>query len=358
MAIQIDGSVLEGGGQILRSAVAFAAVLNKPVIVEKIRAKRDTPGLRPQHLHGILAVKELTDAKVKGTHVGSTKIEFTPQTRQGGPLSIEIGTAGATTLVLQSIMIVAPFCVQPVNATLSGGTNVAWSPPFEYLQSVLLPRLQQMNYQGELRLKKRGYYPRGGGSIFANLMPIHNLAPLLLKTNQENPKISGISHCGSLPRHVAERQADTAAHILSQARYAINTIKVEHIKDTASPGSGITLWAKNNAALLIGTDSLGRRGLRAEKVGEQVASALLKELNTHAPIDRHQADMLIPYIALAKGFSSIFVSELTLHTVTNIHVVEHFLPVKFDVKGKLGESAQISVKGIGLEGGLISPALS
>ncbi|MFW9830231.1 MAG: RNA 3'-terminal phosphate cyclase [Candidatus Thorarchaeota archaeon] len=350
MVIQIDGSILEGGGQILRSAIAFAAVLKTPVEVNKIRAKRKTPGLRPQHLNGILAAKQLTNADVKGTHVGSTRIEFYPNSQHGGEILVDIGTAGAITLVLQTIMIVAPYCEHPVFITLSGGTNVAWSPPFEYLVHVLLPRLQQMGYQGTLELEQRGYYPRGGGLVKGTLFPINTLSSLILESNNANPIIQGLSHCGSLPKHVAERQADTAMNILNQASYHVERIQVEHNKQTRSPGSGITLWATSKPYLLMGSDALGRRGLKAEKVGEKAASMLLAELKTNAFVDRYQADMLIPYIALAKGASSLTISELTMHTVTNIQIAEHFLDIKFSVKGTLGKPAQISVKGIGHEG--------
>ncbi len=349
MVVEINGSVLEGGGQILRSAIAFAAVLGEHVVVNEIRAKRKIPGLRPQHLHGILAIKNLTNAQVKGAHEGSTRIEFLPLNRIGGDIHVNIGTAGAITLVLQAVMIVAPFCERPVKATLIGGTNVAWSPPIDYLQAIFLPRLKQMGYVGSLETTKRGYYPRGGGEVNAVISPVIRLVPLTLGEVKETPIITGISHCGSLPRHVAERQAKAATNILVEKKYPVKKITIEHSENTFSPGSGISLAAQNNGNRILGADALGRRGLKAEKVGENAALSLLQELATCAAVDQYQADMLIPYLALANGTSSIYITNLTMHTITNIHVVEQFLNIKFDVDGELNSPARISVNGTGFE---------
>ena len=212
-----------------------------------------------------------------------------------------------------------------------------------------------MNYQGMVKIEKRGYYPRGGGRINTNLFPISKLIPLCLKKEQKAPKIFGLSHCGSLPRHVAERQANAAANTLSQRGYQTETIEIEHHSNTLSPGSGISLWTNKQKNRIIGADALGQRKLKAEIVGEQAATSLIQELKTSAPVDVHQADMIIPYIALAEGESSIFVSELARHTITNIHVAEKFLNIKFNVKGDVGAPAHISVKGIGFEGYGVSP---
>lgn len=349
MAVEVDGSILEGGGQILRSALALSALLLKPVLVKRIRAKREKPGLQQQHLHGVMALQQMTGAEVKGAHVGSTEIAFRPRNRNGGEVHIDIGTAGAVTLVLQGIMVVAPFCEHPVVVHISGGTNVTWSPPIEYLQYVLLPRLVQMGYSGTLQLERRGYYPRGGGRVHAEFSHVPHLSAIDLVRAEGVPRIAGKSHCGALERHVAERQARAATDTLKQAGYAPVRMEIEQNAQTLCPGSGISLWTEGETNRLVGSDALGERGVKAETVGQQAAEALLQELKTRAPVDRHQADMLIPYVAIAQGRSSFSVSQMTLHTETNIHVIRQFLDVKFTVKGKSGEPGSIEVQGVGVE---------
>ena len=355
MIREIDGTLLEGGGQILRSSIALAAVLQEPVVVKRIRAKRKNPGLRPQHLQGILALQKLTDADVKGGHVGSDEIIFSPNSRKGGEIVVDIGTAGAISLILQALMLVTPFCSTPSLIHLSGGTNVAWSPPIDYIQQVLLPRLRQMGYSGKIEVERRGYYPKGGGSVHASFLPQSLLASINLGPVENKPEIQGVSHCGSLPEHIAERQAKSAAQTLNEAGYQCENIGVEHNPRTFSPGSGISLWAKGNDGRLVGSDALGRPRLKAELVGEKASQTLIKEMESGAPVDRHSADMLVPYMALAKGISSIFISELTQHTVTNMHVVEQFIETKFSVTGKVGKPAHIRVEGVALEGFSASP---
>lgn len=355
MVKEIDGTLLEGGGQILRSSIALSAVLQEPVVVKRIRAKRKNPGLRPQHLQGILALQKLTDADVKGGHVGSCEITFSPKSRKGGEILVDIGTAGAISLILQALMLVTPFCSKPSLIHLSGGTNVAWSPPIDYLQHILLPRLRQMNYSGTIRLEKRGYYPKGGGLVHTSLYPSRYLKPINLERVETESEIKGVSHSGSLPEHVAGRQARAAKNTLNEAGYQNVHIELENNPRTYCPGSGISLWTMGDDSRLVGGDALGRRGLKAELVGRKAAQILIKELDSGAPVDRHQADMLVPYMALAQGTSIILVSELTLHTVTNMHVVEHFVETKFSITGEVGKPARIKVEGVALEGFSASP---
>lgn len=337
----------------LRTSSALSALLNKPVKIYKIRAKRSEPGLKAQHATAINALARITQANVTGVKVGSSTITFHPDRPQGGSFKFDIGTAGSISLVLQTLMPCAAFAQSPTELEIRGGTDVAWSPPIDYITNVTLPILRRMGYRSEIELVRRGHYPRGGGLVRAIIEPIKKLSPLNLTERGEILRIKGISHAVRLPQHVAQRQADSAENRLKKAGFKDVEIKLEWYekgKDPhMGPGSGIVLWAETGSRSVIGGDALGERGKPAEKVGEEAAGKLLKEIGRDAPIDYHLGDMLIPYLAVAEGRSEIKVTELTLHTLSNIAVTEKILNIKFNVEGREKESGIVRIDGINLE---------
>ena len=350
--IIIDGSYGEGGGQILRSSIALSALTLKPVKVINIRAKRPNPGLRPQHLTAIKAVATLTDAHVEGLSVGSRTIVFVPKTRRSGNFKFNIGTAGSISLVLQAILPLTAFSPGKCSFEIIGGTDVMKAPPIDYVKNVLLPWLRKMGFHVEIEVRRRGHYPRGGGIVRVTTNPVKRLKPIIALERGEIVEVRGISHAVRLPKHVAERQARSAIEVLKA--HGIENIHVdiewyERGKDPhLGPGSGIVLWAITDKGSILGADALGERGKRAEIVGKEAAMKLLEELKSNAPVDSHMGDMLIPFMAVADGTSKIKVSKLTMHTITNIHVAERIVNVKFKVEGSLGNPAVISVKGLAL----------
>jgi RNA 3'-terminal phosphate cyclase (ATP) len=320
--MRLDGSYGEGGGQILRTAVALSAVTGKPVEIYNIRKMRPKPGLAAQHVKAVEAVSSICDAEVEGCSLYSTYLSFKPAKIKGGSYDIDIGTAGSITLLLQCLMPAAMHAPSPVKLTIMGGTDVAWSPPVDYLRYVTLGALSRMGYDCELRLVRRGYYPRGGGCVEAIINP-----STLKKTSfDKNPCniIGGISHSSGLPAHVTQRQATSAEKILREEGYN-SSISLE-MKDETSTGSGITLWCGT-----AGGSTLGKPGLRAEKVGSTAAVSILRELKTGAGVDIYLADQLIPYLALARG-GSFTTRILTPHARTNMWVTEQFLDVKFKIE--------------------------
>lgn len=345
--IEIDGSYGEGGGQLVRTAVALSAVTGEEIKVTNIRKNRPNPGLKQQHLKALEIAAKVCGARVSRLFQGSSELFFAPVEIRGGKYNIDIGTAGSITLLLQCIMPALPFAKEKIELTIRGGTDVAWSPTIDYLQNVTFRALEHLGYKGSLTLNERGYYPRGGGIVSAVFEPcelngfhfrkikenkraVENLKDeeSLRGEHSRKEKITGISHASNLPTHVPSRQAEAARSLLLEAGYD-SKIKVQS-HELLSTGSGITLWTG-----YCGGSALGERGLPAEKVGRRAAEEITAELRTGAAVDMHLADQLIPYMALA-GNSSYTVRELTLHAATNIWVTEQFLNVKFKIEEKEG----------------------
>lgn len=337
--IQIDGSKDEGGGAIVRQALGLSVLTGKPFEVTNIRKNRPVPGLKSQHLHGINALQRLCEAKVVGNFVGSETLQFTPGTLKGGELFIDIGTAGAITLLLQSIILPVAFSPVKVKLKIKGGTDVAWSPSIDYFQYVFLPILNRFA-KASLKILKRGYYPAGGGEVeFEMEGRAWNNQPLIIEKPGALQLIKGIAHASNdlEQARVAERMAKSA-EVISAALKVPVQIRLEYLK-TACSGCGITLWvicgggdewgAKNQ--ILLGADGLGEKAKKAEDVGEEVASYLVQEVRSKAPIDQFLADQLIPFLAWCGG--TLNASSISKHVHSNIYVAEQFLGVKVEVKG-------------------------
>jgi len=347
--IEIDGSYGEGGGQILRTSVSLAALTMKPVRISKIRAGRPKPGLKRQHLSGIKLAGELVDASIEGFEVGSTEVSFIPNQRRGGSFNIDIGTAGSISLILQAVLPPAVLAPDPITFHIRGGTDVKWSPPVDYLNNVFCPLLSRLGPIVEIEQKKRGHYPRGGGEVLCNVTPTKELSSLDLVEFGELNTGAGISHCVRLPAHVAERQASSAAEIIREkldVEFSIETESYSKNDDHhLGPGSGIVLWADGSNGARIGADRLGDRGVRAEVVGTKAAEQLVHEISKGRAIDSHLADMIVPYLAVAKGESTIGISEITSHLTTNLRTIEQILGISMNLEGNIGEPGLLKITG-------------
>lgn len=353
--ITLDGSHLEGGGSIARVALALSTLAGKAFELGSIRKNRPQPGLKSQHLFCVKALEKLCNAKAEGAELGSTYLKYVPGKIQGKAIEIDIQTAGSIPLFLQAIMLPSMFADKPVRLGIIGGTDGKWAAPMDYFTHVFLPQMRRFA-DIECKLLKRGYYPKGNGKVELKIKPrfgvydypdfksfaadIKEKIGKILLTEQHNlMHIKGISHASVDLQNakVAERQASSAEFLLKKYNVPVK-ISLEYDK-TLSTGSGITLWAVFSRRtddidlgnpIIIGADCLGERGKKAEEVGTEAASSLIKEIDSKAPVDRHLADQLLPYMALLPG-SKIKASEITSHTRTNIHVIEQFLDVRFEV---------------------------
>jgi len=345
--VEIDGSVLEGSGQILRTALALSAILGKSIRVFNIRARRSNPGLQQQHLTGVLAAARIANAQVIGAVKGSTELTFKPGRIGCGGFRFDIGTAGSVTLVIQTILPILVFAPCESTVTITGGTDVPWSPPIDYVRFVMLPMLGLFGVKAEVRLVRRGHYPRGGGEVVLTVRPSELRAVNAVEFGNL-VEIRGLSHAVRLPAHVARRQADSARDTLIKAGISVPIeISLETYEQGRDPhfgpGSGIVLWARSDRGYVKGADALGGRSKPAEVVGEEAANRLLENLRSNMALDEHMGDMVIPYMVLARGKSAVGVSRITLHTLTNIYVVERMMDVKFVVDGAEGKPGIIRV---------------
>ena len=364
--ITIDGSYGEGGGQILRTALALSALTQQPFQHTNIRAHREQPGLKAQHLAAVTAVQQLCEGTVEGALLGSTKLVFYPHVIHARTIEIDIGTAGSTTLVLQALLLPALFAQKQIKLIVHGGTDVQHAPPANYFHEVLLPHLKKYAHKIDFKLIKRGYYPAGGGTIELVIKPrftltkrtLHDLRTTLAQaqpiklTNQGHLlMLRGTSHASSdlQEARVAERQAHAAQLYLSKKFTCPIKITSEYAT-TLSTGSGITLSAHfsqrpddidEQNPLILGADASGAKGIPAEKIGQTAAASITELIHSKTPLDDHLADMLIPFMALHPG-SIITPIMITNHTRTNIYVTEQFLGhcIKIDEKNKRIESCQ------------------
>lgn len=352
--IDIDGSYMEGGGQIVRTSLALSCLAQKPFEAYNIRKNRLQPGLKAQHLHSINSLQELCNAKVSGASEGSEKIVFEPQEMHAKTLNIDIGTAGSVSLLLQSLLIPCFFADKQITLRLKGGTVGKWAMPVEYLQHVLAPVIGRFCSKISIDLEKRGYFPAGGGRVEIKIKQKYKAGDFssfdeFLSFIREKEKINlvergklicikGVSHASKdlSDLSVAERQAGSAKHSLLSFGVPV---EISHeYSDALCSGSGISLWALfenkvDENPIIIGADSLGEKGKKSEIVGEECAKHLIREINSGACVDSHLCDNLVPWMALFSP-SSIKTSIITKHTKTNIFVVEKFLGKCFEIDEK------------------------
>jgi len=334
--IEIDGAFGSGGGQILRTACALAAVTKNSCRVFNIRKSRPKPGLATQHLLGIQTLAQLCNGRLEGDFLGSKEIKFYPGEINGSRASInvKIETAGSITLVLQTLIPLSLFTPAPIKISFDGGaTDTFFSPTVNHFRYVFLKVLEKMGAEVKINILKRGYYPEGGARVEVIISPT-KIKNLNLTERGSLRKISVISGASNALRDkkVAERQIAGVREILGKLKLPTEE-KIEYY-DTRCPGSQICLIAEFENTV-IGTDNLGKLGKRAEDVGKEVALELLKEEKSGACLDKHLADQILPFMALAPDKSQVAVSEITGHCKTNIWVIEKFIEGKFEIKGDL-----------------------
>ncbi len=325
-AQRLDGSYGEGGGQILRTALALSLCLKRPVHLYNLRARRDRPGLRRQHLACVLAAAEISGAKVNGATLGSQELYFAPGPLRPGGYAFDIGTAGSTTLLLQTILFPLLLAPGPSRLKLKGGTHNPKAPSFDFLAQAFLPLLARMGAKVNLTLRRPGFYPQGGGLLEAEIEPVSGLAPLDIPDRGKLLDIHARALVAGLPRHIAERELKVLAHSLGLPASALN---IEELIG-CGVGNAVTVTVRCEHITEVFT-GFGERGVRAETVAEHLAAEVKDYLAAQVPVGPYLADQLLLPMALAGG-GRFLTTPPTLHTTTNIWVIEQFLPLSFKLR--------------------------
>jgi len=343
----IDGSYGEGGGQVLRTSLALSALLGEPVRVENIRAKRPNPGLQAQHLTGVMAIARICDAEVKGAELGSKELTFIPRKKpQAGLYRFDVakarkgGSAGATTLVFQTIFFPLARADGVSRVVIKGGTHVAWSPPFHYLEHVFLPTIARMGFEAELRIEKWGWYPIGGGEITITVIGDSKAALKGIQLTERGKlrRLWGISAYSNLPEHIGQRQRQRAVELLR--RWDLDP-RIQIVKAPSSGKGTCVFLVAEFENTVAGFTALGAIGKRAERVAEEAVREFLDYYKSGAALDKHLADQLILPMALAREPSAFTTCRITQHLLTNIWVVEQFMGEKFVVEGQEGAKGYV-----------------
>ncbi|MCC6233412.1 MAG: RNA 3'-terminal phosphate cyclase [Verrucomicrobiales bacterium] len=319
--ITLDGSHGEGGGQILRSSLALSLATGTPVTLTHIRARRPRPGLQRQHLTAVRAAAQIGNAQIQGDHLGSTDLVFEPGVVRPGTYEIRIGSAGSTSLVLQTLLPVLLRADGPSDLILEGGTHNPGAPPFPFLEAAFLPALRLMGYRVTARLERPGFYPVGGGRIHVHVDPAGTMQPLDLGTR---PSITGI-HAQALyvglPREIAERELA----VLNQ-RLPLTEARSTEVRHAPGQGNVVVVEIRSDLGSQV-FSGFGVRGITAEDVAEGVAQAALAYLATRASVEEHLADQLLLPMALGRG-GRFHTTKPSTHTETQIETIERFLKVR------------------------------
>jgi RNA 3'-terminal phosphate cyclase (ATP) len=321
--ISLDGSMGEGGGQVLRTALSLSLVSMQPFTIEKIRAARRNPGLARQHLVAVEAAARVGDADVNGASLHSRSLSFEPRRVRGGRFDFDVGSAGSTTLVLETVLPALLSARTSSRLVLRGGTHNPLAPPYEFIAHGFLPVLARLGAGVNVELARAGYYPRGGGELIVEIEPSAKLRQLALTERGALRQRTATATVAGLPRHIAERELDVIGHTLALDAQAL---RVNEQPGEWGPGNVLVVEVESEHVTEVLT-GFGERGVRAETVAARVAAAAKRYLDSDAAVGEHLADQLLVPMTLAGGgeFTTLAPSS---HTRTNLEVIRRFVDLE------------------------------
>ena len=333
--LKIDGSYGEGGGQIIRTAVTLSSITKTPVEIENIRKNRDVPGLRPQHLTGIKILAKICNAEVDGLYVGSTALRFFPSEINDSTLKENVGTAGSIPLILQVIIPAVSISKKKLTLSIMGGTDVAWSPTSNYTKFVLQEAYSRIGISFSMDIKKRGYYPRGGGVVDVQVLPNEKIKPIsLLKRTTKKVKV--LCSYSMISKKSIENEINEAKKILESNGLSCDyEIKEEPALDK---GCSFLVFAYDDSAI-IGSDAIYNKDMKG--IGSIVANRFLE---SNLGVDHFLSDMVVIPLALTSETSVFRVNKITKHLETNLFVTSKITNCKYGI-GKLDGGFEVRIKG-------------
>jgi RNA 3'-terminal phosphate cyclase (ATP) len=332
--LNIDGSFGEGGGQIIRSSLALALVTGRPFTIDNIRARRQKPGLRQQHLTAVHAAAEVGEAEVRGASLGSARLEFRPGGVRPGDYHFDVGTAGSTTLVLQTILPALLAAASESTIELRGGTHNPLAPPFDFLARAYLPLVNHLGPQVTAVLDRHGFFPAGGGQIRARVGPCEQLGRLELVDRGAQKDCRATVLLARLARHIGQRECRTVAEHLG---WDESQTRVVEVGDSRGPGNVVLIELEFEHVTEIFA-AFGERGVPAETVARRAAEQAQSYLDAGVPVGEHLADQLLLPLAIAAwkgtGGGRFRTTRLSLHSTTHIELLKQFMELAIDVESQ------------------------
>jgi RNA 3'-terminal phosphate cyclase (ATP) len=338
--ITIDGRMGEGGGQILRTSLSLSLITGLPFTIFNIRSGRNKPGLSAQHLKAVLLSQKIGGAQVDGAELGSTKLSFNPQIIRSDNSQSDIGTAGSTSLVLQTISLPLSLASKSSRIILVGGTHVPFAPTFDWLNLHWMNYLKLIGFDCKLDLEFAGFYPRGGGRIYAKINPVEQLIGLDIPERGSLKQIRGISSVANLDRKIAERQREQVVRRLG-AKFPLNDIRIKLLPSRSKGTSLILICEFENSQCCY--SALGAPGKPAEKVADEVCDRIEILLSSQASLDEYLADQLLLPLTLAKSDSFFSTVRITEHIRTNAEVIKAFINPGIEIAGNTGSFGTIRI---------------
>ena len=317
---RLDGGA--GGGQLVRTALSLSLVTGEPFEMSNIRGNRSTPGLKAQHVACVSVAESVANADVDGGTEGSSTLQFDPGSVSNDPVSVSVGTAGSATLVSETLLPVAVALDDPLMLTVSGGTDVRWSPPADYLRYVKRPVCSTFGVSFDVEVLRRGFYPAGGGRLEVRIEPA-DPTPIecLDRPSLDGVDVYSVASERLADASVAERQVEGVRDALSRTDIETPLRSTATYAESVSPGTVVVLAARCGG-VVAGFDAYGERGVPAEEVGAQAVDSFVDWYHGDAPVDRHLADQLLVWIALAGG--RVRIPAVTEHVRTSLDVIRAF----------------------------------